>query len=208
MNISLRKIGVIFALLLDLALLLEKRSKDILARYYRNQRLPDLDIFGSLGLNGLDSEYDATIEELTSGEQHSWEVGLRIKIPVGNRTNKGNYYKAKYEVQQIETSLKDIRKDIVAETREAWRAAKLSLKRIGATEKTYVASLKRFEAEEGKFKIGLATLNDVLEFQKEYTDALFEVKKARIDYVKSLITLRKIQGELPWIQQPMLSQVR
>ncbi len=180
--------------------IIEKKNKEILAKFFKNKMLPELNIVGSVGLNGLNDDYPGALDELTSGDQHSWGLGLSFTMPIGNRTNRGDYYKAKYEAQQTEFSLKDLKKAIVVETREAWRAVKYSRKRIATTEKTRIAAEKRLEAEEGRYEVGLTTLTDVLEFQREYAEALFEEKKSKIDYAKALAELKRVQGEMPWIQ--------
>ena len=62
--------------------------------------------------------------------------------------------------------------------------------------KTRTAAEKRFEAEEGRFKAGMATLNDVLKFQEEYAKALSSQKRAEVDYAKATVELERIKGTL------------
>ncbi len=177
---------------------LEGKNKAILAKYYKNQRLPDLNVYGSYGLNSVDENYSKAWESPDLDEHYSWQLGANLTVPIGNRLAKGNYYRAKYEEEQVETELIELKKEIIIESRKAWRAVKLADKRIVATKKTRIAAKKRLEAEEGRFKVGLGTLNDLLKFQEEYARAIFRERKATIDYAKSIVNLKRVQGELPY----------
>ncbi|MFZ6017327.1 MAG: TolC family protein [Nitrospirota bacterium] len=175
---------------------IEKRNKEILRKFYGNQQLPDLSIVGSTGLNGLNGNYSDTLDKLGSGDYYSWEVGVSLTIPIGNRTAKGNMLKAKYDEEKADISLKALEQKITAEVREAWRLLHLTSESITATKKTRIASEKRLEAEEGRFRVGMATMNDVLKFQEEYARSVSSEKKARTDYAKAIVEFERAKGTL------------
>lgn len=178
-------------------LIIEKKSRELLVNFYKNQMLPDLNVFGSFGPNGLDHDYSGALDKMDSFNHYVWEVGLSVDIPLKNRVHKSNYYKSKREVEKINASLENLKNRILLEVRKAWRRVLHAVKKVKATEKTLIAAQKRLEAEEGKFRVGLAILNDVLKFQNEYADALFEKEKAKIDYAKAIIDLKRVKGEMP-----------
>ncbi len=175
---------------------IDKKNKEILRKFYENQRLPDLSIFGSAGLNGLNSNSSDTLDKLGSGDYYSWEVGVSLTVPIGNRIAKGNMLKARYDEEKADISLKTTQQKIMTEVREAWRSLQLASESIVATRKTRIASEKRLEAEEGRFRVGMATLNDVLKFQEEYARAVSSEKKARTDYAKAVVELERVKGTL------------
>jgi outer membrane protein TolC len=175
---------------------IDKKNKKILHKFYENQQLPDLSIFGSAGLNGLNSNSRDTLDKLGSGDYYSWEVGVSLTMPIGNRTAKGNMLKARYDEEKADISLKSIQQKITTEVREAWRSLQLASESIIATRKTRIASEKRLEAEEGRFRVGMATLNDVLKFQEEYAKAVSSEKKARTDYAKAVVEMERVKGTL------------
>lgn len=176
--------------------LLEYQNKEILRRYFDNQRYPDLNISGSAGLNALNRTYRKAIDDLGSRDNYSWQLGISLIIPIGNRLAEGNYLKAKNEEEKSRIALKLIEQKITLETREAHRSVQLAIETIKASKKSRIAAEKRLEAEEARFKAGMATLNDVLKFQKEYTDALSSEKGAEIDYAVAVIKLEKTKGTL------------
>ncbi len=174
----------------------EKRRLELLERYYRNQMLPDLELFGTVGLNGLSGTPSGSLDSLLEGRYRSWRIGLSLQIPLWRRASKAEYLKAGYGVRRAEARLKELQQEVRLEVRRAWRELALWLKRIEAARKTRTATEKRLEAEEERFRIGMATLNDVLRFQQEYTDALFEERRARIEYLKALSRFDKAKGTI------------
>ncbi len=174
----------------------EQKSQEILRDYYKNQSLPELDIIGSAGTSGLGSSYGDALESAGEGDFYSWRVGLALEIPLGNRALKGRYLRAKHDVELASLRVKALRQEVTVEVREALRALLLAKESIRASGRTKVASEKRLEAEEERFRLGMATLNDVLRFQQEYADALSSEKRAITDYAGASVMLRRATGTL------------
>ncbi len=174
----------------------EQKSREILRDYYKNQSLPKLDLIGSVGTSGLGSGYGDALESAGEGDFYSWRVGLALEIPLGNRARKGRYLRAKHDVELASLRVKALRQEVTVEVREALRALLLAKESIRASGRAKVASEKRLEAEEERFKLGMATLNDVLRFQQEYADALSSEKRAITDYAGASVMLRRATGTL------------
>lgn len=175
---------------------IDKENKEILSAFYKNRILPDLKMFGSVGVSGLSDSPGNSFDRLTEGTDRNWQIGLSLQIPFFHREARGRYQKAMYEKEQADASLEELRQKIVLEVRQSWRAISLSLKRIESSRKTRVASGKRLEAEYGRFREGLATLNDVLQYQEEFVESLLEEKKALYDYHVSMVEFDKTRGRL------------
>ncbi|GAB4388587.1 MAG: hypothetical protein Kow0025_08810 [Thermodesulfovibrionales bacterium] len=171
-------------------------SRRIMREFYRNQKLPSLDVSASAGLNGLDGGFGDVMDASTSGDFYSWQVGLEFSMPLNNRAARGNYLKAEYEERRAALRLSRLRKEITLEVREALRAVELARESVEATRKTRIASEKRLEAEQERFRLGLATLNDVLTFQEEYAGSLSSEKRSLTDYATAVVGLRKAAGTL------------
>ncbi len=175
---------------------INKKNKEILRKFYENQLLPDISVVVSTGLNGLNGNYNDTVDKLGSGKYYSWQAGLSLSIPIGNRSAKGNMLKARYDEEKADINFKTLEQRITTEVREAWRSLWLASESITATMKTRIASEKRLEAEDSRFRVGMATMNDVLKFQEEYAKALSSEKKASVDYAKAIVELEKVKGTL------------
>ena len=83
------------------------KNKDIQLVYYKNQKLPRVDLTGTLGLNGLsgesrstnygndpsiyDGKYADSFSSMTDADGFSYSVGLNFMYPLGNRSAKALY---------------------------------------------------------------------------------------------------------------------
>ncbi|MCI4624667.1 MAG: TolC family protein [Candidatus Magnetoovum sp. WYHC-5] len=177
---------------------IEKKNKELLLNYYKNQKLLDVDAFASFEVNGMGDDYPAAFEKISPDDKHYWLLGLSMNVPIGNRKNKGNYLAAKYNLNETVASLKELERNITQEVRAALREVEYANKRVSAAQKTLIAAKQNLDAKEGKLNEGLSTLNEVLQSQKEYATALYEEKKAVADLSISAIELKKTQGLLPY----------
>jgi outer membrane protein TolC len=166
--------------------------------YYKNQMLPELDLVGSTGLSGLSNSYGSAFESATDRDFHSWEIGVTLEIPLGNRAQKGQYQRAQLEAELAELGIKEIKQQITVDVRTALRAVELARESVRASARSKVASEKRLEAEEERFRLGMATLNDVLTYQQEYADAIASEQRAIADYASASVSLRRASGTLLW----------
>lgn len=178
------------------AAMMEKKNREVLRKFYENQALPDLSIIGAAGLNGLDRNYGDALDRLSSGRYHSWQIGLALTVPLGNKTAESNALKARHEEEKSEISLRQKEQKIESEVREAWRSVKLSIESFGAAGKTRLAAEKRLDAENVRFRAGMAVITDVLRFQEEYARTIAAEKNARIGYAKALVELDRVTGAL------------
>lgn len=172
------------------------KTSEVRSRLYGNQVLPELDIFAATGLNGVAGSYGDALDKVGSGDFYSWEVGFTVSVPIGNRTARGNYRKAKFEEQKAQVALRETEQGIMFELKEARRAVQAAYDRVEATASKRVAAQKRFEAEKERFTVGLAALNDVFRLEVDYSRSLSDEKGAQVDYALALINRERVKGEL------------
>lgn len=63
--------------------LLEADAQEVRLRFARNQAFPQVDLFGTYGLNGLQGNYGDAFDQGFSGHTPSWSAGVQISIPLG-----------------------------------------------------------------------------------------------------------------------------
>jgi outer membrane protein TolC len=173
-------------LLVESAELRKNKAKDNLK--------PSLALSGTAGMKGDGNNYSDSVDESFSDPKFSWQVGLTFQIPLGNRSSRGSLAAARAELLNAKYRNELLRQEVNRSAREAVRNVNLALKTIDATRKTSLASQKRLEAEQAKFEVGLATANDVLEFQDSYAQALISEKRALVDLAKAKAELDRVQG--------------
>ena len=184
-----------------LAKKMELENRNIEAKYNENQTLPTLDLVGSLGLNGLSGDsstkngsYDSALSEAFSTDFRLWQFGINLSYPLGNRAAKSKLAIKRLEVAQLLLNIKDLEKTIVVEVREADRQIKTDIKRVQATRVARKLAEEKLNAEEKKFKVGLSTSFNVLEFQEDLAEEQSNEIKAVIDYNKSLNRLNQVMA--------------
>jgi outer membrane protein TolC len=177
----------------------ELENQDILVKYRENQIYPSVDLVGSLGLNGLSGEgtgkyqgdYGDSLSDTLSGDYYNWAVGIKLSYPLGNRSAKSQLTASRLEKAQLLLSIKSLEKDIITETRQVIRQIKTDAKRLQASEVAEKLAEEKLKAEEKKFKLGLSTSFNVLEFQEDLAEQQRNELKAIIDFNKSKIRLRQ-----------------
>jgi outer membrane protein TolC len=172
------------------------REKELLRRFYANQRLLELNLYASAGLNGLGPSYGEGLQELFSGEFYSWQAGLVLSLPLGGRQAQGQYEQALAEEQEAALRLREVELSITREVLKARRALQVALKALEAARKRSLAVQERYKAERERFKVGMATLRETLNYQVRYTRALLQHKRALVDAVLAQAALKKALGIL------------
>lgn len=188
----------------------ELANDNILVKYNENQLYPSVDLFGSLGLNGISGDavsvtsgtvtgtsrfggsYDDALANTVSKDYYQWEFGFRLNYPLGNRSAKSKLTASRLKVAQSLLDIKDLEKKIIVEVREAIRQIKTESKRVQAIRIARKLAEEKLNAEEKKFEVGLSTSFNVLEFQEDLVEEQSNEIRALIDYNKSKIRLRQV----------------
>lgn len=180
------------------------KNNDIKVKYNKNQLYPSLDLFGSLGLNGISGDnvgngnsgfaggYDESLSNLATTDFYNWGIGLKLSYPLGNRSAKSRFTQARLEKAQALLDIKKLERDITVEVREAIRQLKTDIKRVQASRVASKLAKEKLNAEEKKFEVGLSTSFNILQFQEDLAREQSKELKAIIDYNKSQIRLRQV----------------
>ncbi|MFP6638343.1 MAG: TolC family protein [Nitrospinaceae bacterium] len=185
-----------------LAQKMELKNRNIEVKYNNNQTYPTLDLVGSLGINGLSGDsstsyggYDKALSNAFSTEYRLWEFGIKLSYPLGNRAAKSRFTAKKLEVAQLLLNIKESERNIVVEVREAHRQIETDIKRVKAARIARNFAENKLNAEGKKFKVGLSTSFNVLEFQVDLAEEQSKEIKAIIDYKKSLNRLNQVMAQ-------------
>ncbi|MGR3309711.1 MAG: TolC family protein [Candidatus Brocadiales bacterium] len=160
----------------------------------RNELLPRMDINGTFRYEGISESSGEEIRQdlgdshdvLLSQDFENKSIGLSIEIPIGLRSARSNYKKAKLEVLQAEIDVKKVEQQVVVDVREAVRHINTNIKRVFSTRKAREFADRKLDAEEKKFNVGKTTNLEVLRAQEDLAIAEGNETKAIIDYQMSL----------------------
>ena len=173
---------------------IDLESEDIRLKVKKNALLPTIDLVGSFGLNGLNRDYGESLEDLGSGDYREWSAGVEISFPWGNKAARGDYEKANLAKAQLLIAFARLEQAIIFEVRDAVRGVDLAQREVDASRKRKETEMRRYEAIERRFREGLVSTHDMLDYQEDLSAAEVNYIQALIDYNKALITLDEKVG--------------
>ncbi len=194
-------------------------ARKIMVKYTKNQVLPRVDLFGTIGTMGLggrgnpdaidfaggvnseaarsfSTHWDDVADHMASGDFYNYTIGLKIEFPLGNRFAKSQYSRAKVEALRAATYLKDLENNVINDVRMAIRQVATDFERIQAAKASLRLSVEKLKAEEKKYAVGLSTAHDLLEFQQDLARAKSREARSLADYEKDLTSLARAKGVL------------
>jgi OMF family outer membrane factor len=115
-------------------------------------------------------------------------------MPLGSGEEKGKYEKSKLDKRQALINFKRLEQRIILEVRDAVRKVDIKYRMLEASTKAKEAREREYEAQEQRFKAGLVSTHDILDYAERLSRAEAGQIKGIIDYNISLIELAKAEG--------------
>ncbi|MCK5801731.1 MAG: TolC family protein [Lentisphaeria bacterium] len=163
--------------------------------YARNQRLPALQVYGGVGVDGADDHAAGSLRDAGSAQDTTWEVGVVLKMPLGNRTAKGDHRAAILERKRAHAKRRHIVEQAMNEVADAYDQMVTARKRITSATESVEHARALLEAEEKSFKLGRSTSLDVLDAQAALASAEREVIRARVSHAIAHSYLLSVRGD-------------
>ncbi|MDY6863478.1 MAG: TolC family protein [Thermodesulfobacteriota bacterium] len=192
---------------------IEIANFNINLEFYRNQKLPRLDLEATLGANGLsggdrpvsfpgilsynshEGNYMDSLSRMADVDGYEWYVGLNFTYPLGNRAAKARYRTADQKKCQALYKLKRLEGKVETEIKNSLIVIERSLERIkvsGRFEKLAEITLNQ---EMKRLKEGISDTFRILDFQDDLIDARVRKVTALKDFNRGLALLYQAMGE-------------
>jgi len=183
--------------------------------YARNQLLPDLRLqfsYWSPGISGdqilykdnnalsgivvgtIPGKKTDALRDAIKFRFKNWSVGITVNFPINSIFTRAYYAQAKLSLEQAKLKLKNQEQQLSLEISNAVRAVETNYQRAQAYRAARELAEKKLEAEQEKLKVGMSTNYLVLQYQRDYANALTMELKALIDYNLSLANLDRVMG--------------
>jgi len=197
---------------------IERRKIEVAAA--SNARLPQLDVVGSFGQNGISGSpsdhaspfFGGTIEPgtrlpgtrwddanndlFTTDAGRTYTVRGLLSIPLGNNTARHQHDKAKLELRRSETALTRLEQSIVSEIRRSARVLRSSVEGIDAAARGEAAAAEQLRAERIRLEHGESTPFDVLQREEDLIRAQAQKIAAEKTYHSAISALDRAQGTI------------
>jgi len=174
----------------DYSMQVEKAARDgITLGYLRNQRLPELNLRGSYGLNGLSDNPGSSWDDLATGDWPAWTVGLELRVPLsGGVQAKREFTAAQLKEQEtllglraLETQLLNSLDSAVKRIEETRMTATNYQAQVALREAVLEAALSRLDVGKLESRRVLEIEADLLETKSAEVEALVNHRKALVD---------------------------
>lgn len=162
----------------------------------RNLALPALSLEGSAGVAGTATEYGNAINDMGTGKNQNWAVGLRFSVPLGNNAAQADVAAARLKASQARAGVAVLEESAGLEIRTALRALETRRKQHEVARKGVSVAETRLASFLKRGKLGLATTKDVLDAEANLTQAREILSGAHADFQSALTSLWKSTGEL------------
>ena len=188
---------------------------DIGLRYYRNQRLPAVDVTANYNVVGTaGTQRNVTIDPITQvpiatdlaarsfaealrdvlgNDFKTWSVQLNVSYPIGRSVAEAAVAQGRLQREQQTTGLRDLETQVVASVREAGRQVNTSLKRVESTKKARELAEQTLQAEEKRLAVGLSDTFRVLQAQRDLARQRVNELNAIISYNRALVNFEAVQ---------------
>lgn len=155
----------------------------------RTGHLPKLDLVASLG------EYDTSSN---FGLRGSTEVvGVRLNVPLfeGGAVN-SRTQQAAYKYQQAKEQLTAAKRAVNRQVKDAYRGITSSISRVEALKTAVSSAETALQATQAGFEVGVRTLVEVLNEQRNLYRAKRDYSRTRYDYLLNSIKLKQAASSL------------
>ena len=173
---------------------IELKNKDISVIFYKNNVLPQLDLTGMYGLNGLGQQFSKDMGNMGSGNYQDWSVGVTFKMPLFSDKERGEYEKSKLDKVKALLDFKRLEQKIILEVRDASRKVDIKYRVLDASTKAKNAEEENYAAQETRFRAGLVSTLDMVIYYERVTKSQVNYVKSVIDYNIAVIELVKAEG--------------
>jgi HAE1 family hydrophobic/amphiphilic exporter-1 len=201
----------------------------ITALYARNQTLPTVDFNLGYNLGGLagrslelddagnptgrviSTSYSNTLSQIFNRDFPSWNVGFTLGLPLMNIGARATARAAELDYEQSRTTEAQTRQNIIVEVRAAARAVETFARTIAASRAAREAAEKNVEAERKRYENGMTTNFQVLEVQKQLSDARVRELFSLVGYNKAVAAYHRAVGDILdvhhiTVQEPEVAQ--
>ena len=162
----------------------------------RNQRLPQVDVEGAVGVNGLGGSFSSSWNNGKDADNNNWSLGVVYRTPWPNRRNEGAVLEQESALRQQWLQAAKVRRRILLEVGEIHDRLKSSAQQIQAGEIAVDFARLSLENEKSRYDVQKSTVHDILLLETELQQAELGLHQITTDHRKNQANLRRICGTL------------
>jgi outer membrane protein TolC len=184
---------------------------DLSLKLAKNQTLPDVSLSASVRANGSGGTrffFNQQFEEVADRIERpfgdalsdsfgfaypNWGVSVTYAYPIGKEAAEANLARARIQRRQQDAQMKNLELSIVQQVRQAARAVQSNFQRVQSTKVARELAEKRLEAQQKRFDVGLSTLFELTQAQRDVVLQRNSELNAVIAYNQALVDFQLVQ---------------
>jgi outer membrane protein TolC len=164
--------------------------------YAANQARPRLDLVASGGYRGLEGDLGGSYGKAADGQGPEWSAGFQFSLPLNLDNLQAQRRAAQDEKTRAYIRRGDARLRVVLEVDTVLSRLQMDQQRLVATRKSREAAAQSAEGGMKRLNEGVTTSFEVLQLQKEYSQARSREFAALADLNKAIVDLQLATGTL------------
>jgi outer membrane protein TolC len=173
-------------------------SQEIARNAARHQRLPQVDLGGTASVSGFGGDFGSATTDIGTADGYNWSFSLTFSYPLGNRAANNALQQQNLLLKQALVDQRKVQLLVSRDIFQTVRNLETASKRVEVTRAATVLARTQLEAEQEKFRLGLSTTFNVLQFQNQLTSARSDEIRALSDYNEALGKLDQVTGKLQY----------
>jgi outer membrane protein TolC len=182
--------------------------------FFRRQKLPQLDLTATYGVNGLGGPvterdfftgeilfeapggYSDALGQITDANFDGWRLALNLSYPIQNRGAEARFAKAQVAQERALAELRQLELQVATEVRRAARGLETAGQQIDSAGVSRRLQERTLEAEQKRYDNGMSTSYRVLEIHRDLIDAANREVAAVTGYRTALAEFYRVTGTL------------
>ena len=170
-------------------------SKKIKIKMKRIDLWPQLDLEGTLAVNGLDERYNDSFKDITR-DNYKYYIGITVSMPLENREARSAYEKAKLEKARAIVNLQQVERKILTDIDKRVRAVNVALNVFEHQKLVEEYQSNKLDGEMKKYNRGRSDTDTLVRFQDHLLIAQLAGAQAELDYKAAVIDLAATEDTL------------
>lgn len=159
----------------------------------KNKRWPELDLVGTMAVNGLQNSYG---NAMSSVNNPMWEVGMTLSIPLENRAARSAYKRAGHEKAKAVTELKKKENDIANSISELLTRLNYDKSVLDNAQVAETLQREKLIQELEKYEYGRSNSEMIVLYQNDRLLSQVSTLTAWMDYIQTILDLRLAENTL------------
>ena len=177
--------------------LLRAQREDVRIQFAKNNKLPQLDLVASYGLNGLADNFGNSWDDVWDGEHESVYVGVEYRMALlGNKRGKGELSAARLRKHQALLEIKAAEIAIHNSIDTALNNLESAKMQVAELTGVVDTNKKLLDFELAKFEAGQSNSRDLFEIEERLNRVLELELESRVNLQKALIGAALSEGTL------------